>query len=428
MSKKQNIEGWAKFPVGKTALTKKVEDVDLKLLVKDANSVLARGNGMSYGDVCFSPHNTIDFKTRNKLISFDENHEIIEWEAGALLSDINKVINPKGFKFYVIPGTKFITLGGAIACDVHGKNQPIYGAFCNHLVSFELLTSNGEIITCSKAENTDYFRATIGGVGLTGIILSAKIKVRKLTSNMMLASSKKVNTLSLLINEMENSKAEYKAAWIKKPSQILFTEADYIEGKEVPFKSSKTKVRFSLGGVFTSKLALKMVNNLLYISAKEGSFEKTEDKFLHPLDEIENWNKLYPKGFIQVQFLTSSLKIEQSINRTFNFIETNKLTTFLTTLKKFNNTPSQGMMSFVKEGYVFSIDIKYRKGLEKELLTLADEISDLGGRFYLAKDSFIEEKHLKEGYENYSKFKQFIAEKTQGKFKSSLSKRVNLHP
>lgn len=428
MNNKINISGWANFPNGKTNFIKPSNQEELIKKVKSTHSLIARGNGMSYGDISFSNKNTIDVKSLNKLINFNEEELTIEWEAGVLLSQINYFINPKGYRFFVIPGTKFITLGGAIACDVHGKNQAKYGSFCNHLISFKLLMASGETIMCSKTENTDFFYATIGGVGLTGIIISAKFNVRKLTSNNMLVKRKKITSITDVISLFENSLAEYKAAWIKSNKQILYTEANYIDNEITPFKNKSREIKSSFWGLLTTKLSLKSVEFLLYKKAKQGDFKETEDQFLHPLDGILNWNKLYPNGFIQVQFLTNKTKIEDAINYTFNFIKNKKLTSFLTTLKKFSGEiNSLGLMSFVEEGYVFSIDIKYKDGLEKELIELANYITQLEGKFYLAKDSFLKEEHLFSSYKKYPQFKQFIRENSDDKIASSFSKRVNLH-
>lgn len=428
MNNKINISGWANFPNGKTNLIKPSNQEELIKKVKSTNNFVARGNGMSYGDISFSNKNTIDIKLLNKLISFNEKELIIEWEAGALLSQINDFINPKGYKFFVIPGTKFITLGGAIACDVHGKNQAKYGSFCNHLRSFKLLMTSGEIITCSKTENADFFYATIGGVGLTGIIISAKFNVRKLTSDTMLVKRKKTSSINNVISLFENSIAEYKAAWIKSNTQILYTEANYIDNEITSVKNKSREIKSDFWGLFTTKIAFKLVELLLYKKARNGKFKEPENQFLHPLDGVLNWNKLYPNGFIQVQFLTDKTQIEEAINYTFSFIKSKKLTSFLTTLKRFSGEiKSLGLMSFVEQGYVFSIDIKYKEGLEKELLDLANYITEIGGKFYLAKDSFLKEEHLLNSYKNYPQYKQFINENSEAKIASSFSKRVNLH-
>lgn len=428
MNNKINISGWANFPKEKTNLIKVSTQEELIEKVKKNTNLVTRGNGMSYGDISFSNKNTIDVKSLNKLINFNEKELTLEWESGALLSQINDFINPKGYKFFVIPGTKFITLGGAIACDVHGKNQAKYGSFCNHLISFKLLKASGELITCSQTQNSEFFYATIGGVGLTGIIISAKFNVRKLPSNSMLVKRKKTTSINSVISLFENSVAEYKAAWIKSNTRILYTEANYIDNEITSVKNKSREIKSGFWGLSTTKIALKLAEFFLYKKAKNGEFKESENQFLHPLDGVLNWNKLYPNGFIQVQFLTNKTKIEEAINYTFSFIKSKKLTSFLTTLKRFSGEiKSLGLMSFVEEGYVFSIDIKYRQGLEKELLELANYITQIGGKFYLAKDSFLKEEHLLNSYKNYSHFKQFINENSEEKIVSSFSKRVNLH-
>ena len=429
MPSRKKISGWAKFPESLTELITTSNTSALQKIVTSQNRLIARGNGMSYGDLSFSSNKTIDTRNLNNIISFDEDSQTIEWEAGVLLSEINTTLHPKDYKLFVIPGTKFISLGGAIACDVHGKNQSTYGSFCNHLISFKLLVSSGKIINCSQNENKEYFINTIGGLGLTGIIISAKLNIRKISSNTLLTSTTKTNSIPKLIELMIESSAEYKAAWIKNPKQILYTEGNYIKDKNVFRKEKIKSIKYNFLGLATNKYVLKLVEFQLFKSAKEDTKEQSENDFLHPLDNVLNWNKLYTNGFIQVQFVVSKKDIEKAIDLTYQFIKKQKLTSFLTTLKLFNKTsPSIGTMSFVEEGFVFSIDIKYETDLEKKLQILADEVSEMGGKFYLAKDSFLKEKHLIESYKNYSEFKSFITQKTTNKFESDFWKRIKSQP
>lgn len=417
MSKK--IVGWGKYP---SIVANRIKNVtELTELPKN---IIPRGNGKSYGDVALAP-SVIDTTVNKKIFFIDETNDLIKCQAGILISDLISILGKKGYKLFVTPGTSKITIGGAIANDVHGKNQATFGSFGNYLVSFTLKTDKG-ILTCSREENSELFYATLGGVGLTGLIIDATIRLRKESSQTMEVLVKKLDTIDQVFKEFENDKNEFKAAWVTGFNKVLYTSGSYTSlEKKTPPKERKIPTNFL--GLVTTSASLNTVEKLLYSKAKEGKEFQHESEILYPLDKFDNWNILYPNGFIQVQFGIDQSQLIKAVNETESFIKKNKLTSFLRTLKRFDDkVPSEGWLSLVKKGYAYSVDIKYVPGLEDKLQPLADFICDLGGRFYLAKDAFMKEEHMVKSYPKFNEYKAFLKEHKPANFSSLFSERVNL--
>ena len=414
------LYGWGKFPSVGAKIKKSIPE-----LTKLPPYIIPRGNGRSYGDVALAP-NVIDSLANNLVVELNEKDQTITCKAGVLISDLTPLLASKGYKLFVTPGTAKITIGGAIANDVHGKNQANYGSFGNHITSFLLKTDKGTIV-CSREENSQLFYATIGGVGLTGLIIEATIRLRKEASQTMEVIVRKFDSISPLFDVFESDKNEFKAAWITGFGHVLYTSGKYTS-KEIKTAQKSRKVPGHFFGAITSSLFLNTIEKLLYRKAKVGTEFQHESEILYPLDKFENWNNLYPNGFIQVQFVIEKPQIKQAINATEAFIKKHNLTSFLRTLKRFDDlAPSEGWLSFVKKGYAYSVDIKYHQNLEKKLETLADTICDLGGRFYLAKDAFMNETHMKKSYDKFEDYKVFLKENKPTSFGSLFSNRVNLH-
>ena len=179
---KQTVTNWGNFPVVEKEMKSEDSAVKIQQYVRNHHDIIARGNGRCYGDAALS-ENIFSTKRLNKFISFDRLNGVIDCEAGVLLSDVLEVIVPQGYFLFVTPGTKFITVGGAIASDVHGKNHHAEGCFSEYVIEFSLMNEKGEILRCSRIENPEKFWSTIGGMGLTGIILSAKFKLKNIESS-----------------------------------------------------------------------------------------------------------------------------------------------------------------------------------------------------------------------------------------------------
>ncbi|MAX80605.1 MAG: hypothetical protein CL843_10585 [Crocinitomicaceae bacterium] len=416
---KTHISGFGKFPSSTTEL----EDFEMDY---PSGDFIFRGNGMSYGDLSFSDK-TLSTRKHNQFIELNTTAGYVKVASGMLLLNLIKILFEKGYTLPVLPGTLYITVGGAIASDVHGKNHVQKGSFGHHIIDFNLITENKEALICSSSQNAELFQHTIGGCGLTGFISEATLKIEPLKGNTIHKKSTPINGLSPAIEALQNSNALYKIVWLKNNRQGALLEGDFTDNKteKISFKQPFT-VPYHFGGILTSKPILSFYNQLKFSTSK---FEKETAiyPFLCPLDAVQNWNLLYgPKGIIQFQFTVDQTHIEAAINSVFNWVKISQATVFLATIKQFGTRSSFGSMSFPKEGFTFTIDVKYTTGLEKQLQQLADKIIDqYGGRFYLAKDSFLTFGQLSRSYAGFNAFVDFVRNNKQ--LKSAFSKRTGIH-
>ncbi|MDO8368828.1 MAG: FAD-binding oxidoreductase, partial [Saprospiraceae bacterium] len=201
----QSISGWANFPRIQAEVFEPADRVGVRKIVVEHERIIARGNGKSYGDAALAP-TLVSTLRLDRILAFDAVHGTVECESGVLLSALLQIIVPQGWFFQITPGIKEITVGGAIASDVHGKNHPRAGCFSNGLISFELMTASGEIISCSHTVNSELFWQTCGGMGWTGVVLSAKFRLLKISSTLMRQKNVLTNNLEDLFNTFEENR------------------------------------------------------------------------------------------------------------------------------------------------------------------------------------------------------------------------------
>ena len=289
----QKVTNWGNFPVVEKEI-KSEDSVDrIKDFVRNNNEVIARGNGRCYGDASLSEH-IFSTKRLNKFISFDRLNGIIECESGVLLSQILEIIVPQGYFLYVTPGTKFISVGGAIASDVHGKNHHAEGCFSEYVEAFSLLNENSEVITCSRTENTDKFWATIGGMGLTGIILSAKFKLKNIETAYIRQESIKAQNLDEIFKLFEESESwTYNVAWIdclqtgKNIGRSILMRGEHAFKHELPKKLQQNplrlkqkfipKVPFYFPDFMLNKWSVRLFNYLYFNKQKRKEIKNFVD-------------------------------------------------------------------------------------------------------------------------------------------------------
>ena len=331
---KQEVSNWGNFPVVEKEM--KSEDSLSKIIafVKDHNEIIARGNGRCYGDSALSEH-IFSTKRLNKFISFDRLNGVIECESGVLLSQVLDVIVPQGYFLFVTPGTKFITVGGAIASDVHGKNHHAEGCFSEYVIEFSLLNERGEVILCSREKNSDKFWATIGGMGLTGIILSAKFKLKNIETSYIYQESIKADNLDEIFRLFEESESwTYNVAWIdclqkdKNLGRSILMRGEHAFKQQISEKQQqnplqlkkgiKPSVPFYFPGFVLNNLTVKLFN-LLYFNKQRRKIVKDfvhYETFFYPLDIVNDWNKIYGKrGFIQYQMVIPKEKGKEGMKK-----------------------------------------------------------------------------------------------------------------
>lgn len=403
----------------------------------DGKTLLPFGNGRSYGDVCLNNGGVlIDARTLNRFIHFDVEAGIIRCESGVLLSDILELIVPKGWFLPVTPGTRFITIGGAIANDVHGKNHHRAGTFGCHLRCFELLRSDGSRLLCSADDNTDWYRATIGGLGLTGLITWAEIKLKLMSTTSIDQETIRYSNLDEYFDlSSESDKGyEYTVAWLdclakgKNLGRGIFiraNHADKISGKVPEMPKLKFAIPVALPLSLVNHWSLKLFNSLYY--HKQWQTRKTTTlhyaPFFYPLDSIQGWNRIYgPKGFLQYQCVLPHEQGSEAIKEILGRISSAGTGSFLAVMKIFGKKLSPGLMSFPRPGITLALDFPNQGEKTFKLLDQLDEVtSAANGAVYPAKDARVSPEFFQSSFPEWKEFMHFI----DLRFSSSLWRRVS---
>jgi FAD/FMN-containing dehydrogenase len=407
-------------------------EIDLKLKSR-ADYILPYGYGRSYGD-CGLNHNNALILTRNlrRIIAFDRESGVLEAEAGISLEEILGVVVSSGWFLPVSPGTKFVTLGGAIANDIHGKNQTKDGTFGRYVLSLKLLRSNGELISCSATENSDLFSATIAGLGLTGLIVSARVQLKPISGPYIDKETIPFYGLDQFFKITEESDKGflYTVAWLdclgrdKNFARGIFFRGNHANKK---FSEAECKPRSVLFSVpfdcpeFTlNNLTLKKFNALFFAknSWKQGKSVEHYDPFFYPLDSVGNWNRVYgPRGFFQFQCVVPRDVI---VNILSTIVESRQ-PSFLGVLKCFGDLTSPGMLSFPRSGITLVLDFPNKGIATFHLLRKLHEIVlTANGAIYPAKDTWMTPSEFKSFYPRWKHFQKFI----DPAFSSSFWRRV----
>lgn len=360
-------------------------------------SLLGYGNGRSYGDTCHNDDGfLVPMRPEAKMRNFDPETGVFEADAGISLSEIIAHAAPFGYFLPVTPGTRFVTLGGAIANDVHGKNHHLRGTFGCHVESFRLLRSDGTCYTCSASENAELFSATIGGLGLTGLILSARVALMKVGS---LDVEQRIVPFASLdayfdLAEAVDAQNEYAVAWV---DQLSAGRGVLIAGNHASNGNFATEpdgarlgVPFDLPFSMLNRASLKLFNGAYFgaNSRKRGSHLAGYGSFFYPLDRISDWNRLYgPRGLYQHQ---SVIPLEAGRTVIPAMLEASRQAgqaSFLTVLKRFGSQPSPGLLSFPRSGYTLTMDFPNRGQRVLALLDRLDRMTvEAGGRINPYKD------------------------------------------
>ncbi|UBB90740.1 FAD-binding oxidoreductase [Candidatus Kaistella beijingensis] len=402
----QKVTNWGNFPVVEKEVKSEDSLQKIKDFVKSNNEIIARGNGRCYGDASLSEH-IFSTKRLNKFISFDRLNGIIECESGVLLSDILEVVVPQGYFLYVTPGTKFISVGGAIASDVHGKNHHAEGCFSEYVIEFSLLNENGEVLKCSREENSEKFWSTIGGMGLTGIILSAKFKLKNIETAYIRQESIKAENLDEIFKLFEESESwTYNVAWIdclqtgKNIGRSIMMRGEHAFKHQLPKKLQENPLRlkkkfsptvpFYFPNFVLNNLTVKLFNFLYFNKQRSKEIKNYIDyeTFFYPLDAVNDWNKIYGKtGFIQYQMVIPKEKGKEGMKRILETIAKSGNGSFLAVLKLFGKNNPEAYNSFPFEGYTLALDFKVNSKLKNLVEKLDAIVEEFGGRIYLTKDS-----------------------------------------
>ncbi|MBT8276781.1 MAG: FAD-binding oxidoreductase [Bacteroidia bacterium] len=405
MQKKKEISNWGNFPTSISSEQWILNSKDPGITFNQTEKIIPRGNGRCYGDASLG-ENIVSTRYLTNFLELDEDTLEMECESGVLFSDLLDLLIPKGLFLPVTPGTKFITVGGAVAADVHGKNHHKDGCFSSYVISFQLLTSDHKIINCSKEENSELFWQTIGGMGLTGIILRVRFRLLQIETSYISQESIKAKNLDEIFDLFEDSKDwKYTVAWIdclqkkKNLGRSVLLRGEHASIDDLDQNKRKrpllveNKKSFSIPfffPAFTLNWWTVKIFNLLYYykqRSKKKSAVVSYNTFFYPLDSIEGWNKIYgKKGFIQYQFVVPLETSKEVLREILELIAVSRQASFLAVLKLFGENSPEAINSFPMKGYTLALDFKVTQKTLELVPKMDAIILKHKGRIYRAKD------------------------------------------
>lgn len=441
--KKSEIAGWGNFPKVIADLRKPSNEEEVNRLQSSFENYIPRGAGRSYGDSSLNQQIIASSKL-NQTIEFDGENSIFTCNSGKMLNQILDEIVPKGHFLPVTPGTKFITVGGAIAADIHGKNHHADGCFSNHVLWFNLLMADGQIRKCSRTENSDLFWATCGGMGLTGFILEASFQLKKIeTAKILNRTIKCANLVEVIAKLIENEHYTYSVAWIDcaisgdSLGRSLLYLGEHATKKDAPndeLSSYKTPdpiigLPFNLPNWTLNKWTVKAFNALYYGKVRKADSTAVVgfEPYFYPLDVANNWNRLYgSNGFAQYQFVIPMESASEGMKRILQEIVKSGQSSFLAVLKLFGEQ-NEGWLSFPKRGLQLALDFPINQQSLALMDRLDDMVGEMKGRSYLAKDSRMKRAFFEAGYPKLEEFKKLKMEIDPNcKFRSLQSDRLGI--
>jgi len=422
---KQRLSGWGRTAWTVSETVHPSTEADLRSVLGDATDrgVIARGLGRSYGAAAQNAGGQVLMMAGSPVgsgFALDESTGVLTAPAGMSLDDILKHSVPRGWFVPVTPGTRFVTIGGAIGSDIHGKNHHLDGSFGQHVLSLRLMLASGEVVSLSPTDRPLWFWATVGGMGLTGVVLDATIQMLRIETSRVRVETERLPDFDSVVAAMstdgDDDTYRYSVSWVdlvatgKSMGRGVLTRGDHAKASEVDGKdilAYDPKVRLAAPGwapnQLLNKLSIKAFNELWYRKAPSKRHVGIESipAFFHPLDGVRKWNSLYgTQGFIQYQFIVplSEVEVMRKVIETF---AGQGVASFLAVLKRMgpqNSAP----MSFPTEGWTLTLDMAAGiRGLPELLSRVDSMVLDAGGRHYLAKDSHVSPVAVRRGYARF---------------------------
>jgi decaprenylphospho-beta-D-ribofuranose 2-oxidase len=440
----QLTSGWGLYP----SVLAQVDQVrfakDAVTLARTRRPVLAQGNCRSYGDACLAPH-VASFLPLNHLLAFDPERGLVRAEAGITLDKLLRFIVPRGWFLPVTPGTKFPTLGGCIAADVHGKNHHRDGTIGNYVEDLDMVLADGAPVHCSRTENSDLFWATVGGMGLTGFICAAQLRLSPITSaSIEMLSIRTANFADTCkVFAETHDQYRYSVAWVDCLARGAHLGRSLVMlGEPAPAGSAeparalrvhhdvRLNVPVSLPTWTLNRFTVRAFNGVYYNRQRrrEAQSRVHYDPFFYPLDRVDHWNRIYGwMGFLQYQFVVPFEGGEAVMAEVLERIAARGTASFLAVLKTMG-AEGGGMLSFPMAGYTLALDIPLRDPSTIAFLReLNKSVIAGGGRNYLAKDAILKREEFEP---MYPRLEEFRATKRRwdpdNMFRSVQSKRLGL--
>ena len=410
--------------------------------------VLGRGLGRSYGDGAQNAGGVIvDGTTAVGIIEFDPDAGRVTAKAGTSLDQLMEWLVPMGWFVPVTPGTRQVTVGGAIAADIHGKNHHQAGSWCNHVESFRLLVGSGEVLDVHSDRNPDLFWATAGGMGLTGVVLDATFRCKAIETSRLVVDTDRAADLDAVMALMVEGDADYdySVAWIDimtrgaAMGRSVLDRGRFARLDELPSKFAPDPLRFvsnSLGSLppiapsgLINPLTVRAFNELWFrkAPARRRDAIMSITQFFHPLDLVEEWNRVYgPKGFLQWQYVVPD-SAGEVVRSTLEQLSAAGVPSFLAVLKRMG-PGNAGHLSFPSAGWTLAFDAPVGGAELGPLLDRLDEqVVEAGGRIYLAKDSRVRREHIPAMFPRLDDCREIRAKADpDGRFRSDLGRRLGL--
>ena len=441
--KQMGLRSWGRAQVADALVARPERMRELRGALADggeagARTLLPRGAGRSYGDVCLNADGSVILTERlNRILSFDADTGLLVAEPGVTFADLLAVFLPRGFRVPASPGTSFVTIGGAVANDIHGKNQHVAGCFGDCIEWLDLLCADGSLQRLSPTRNPALFDATIGGIGLTGIVTAVCIRLVPVPSPALLVRRRRVGGLDEFLEGFEQaSSVPYSVGWIDVLASgaalgrgILETAEPAPRGAVAPPPPQARRMPVDLPGWALNGASVRAFNALYWRRAQPDAREVVSNyiQFLYPLDAITDWNRLYGRrGFHQFQCVVPREDGAAAVRRLLRTASAGGGASFLAVLKVMGRG-GRGLLSFAQPGYSLALD--FAAGAQTQALFRALEhiTRDAGGRIYLAKDSMMSRESFAAMYPNIEAFQQ-VRETVdpQRRFSSSMSRRLGL--
>ena len=409
-------------------------------------SVLARGLGRSYGDSAVNGARAVILTGRlGRILDLDPQGPTVTCEGGTSLARLLSFLLPRGYFLPVVPGTRFVSVGGALAADVHGKNHHVDGAIGRHVEELTLLSASGETLRCSPGENSEAFDATIGGMGLTGVILSARLRVLPVETSLVRVVRRRVRDLDELLARLweEERLSRYSVAWVdglahgRSLGRGVLLRGDHVPLAELPRgqvpggvlpEKAALNVPFDAPPFLLGPLSVSAFNALYYAAGRDGTSFSGLGSFFFPLDAIGAWNRLYGRrGFVQYQALLPRQTAAEGCRRLLEEISRERAASFLAVLKT-TGPEGRGLLSFPRPGVTLALDVPNVGERLRPLARRLDEIVlGCGGRLYLAKDALTDADTFAAMYPRLAEFRAAKRRlDPDGRFSSDQSRRLGL--
>lgn len=443
----KEFSGWGRYPVVEATCTRPERRAELVEALKEGEGrpKLAYGLGRSYGDAALLSGGDMILTGRlDRMLSFDEGSGLLRCEAGVSLKEIIEVFLPRGWFPPVVPGTQFVTVGGAIGCNIHGKNHGHAGCFGDHVQSMEVLIGEGVVVRCSREENSRLFWATIGGMGLTGIIISAEVSLHRVESVAIEMESIRFENLDEFFEvSAESADYFYSVSWI----DCVASGARMGRGIMMRGRHAEAGVELREGVLDRAAGIVKLVadgrafqsdyllNKATIRLFNEGYFRRLGpgvhealvlyEPFFFPLDGVRNWNFIYgPRGFLQYQFVVPE---REAVREVLEVVSASGIASFLAVIKEFGDR-DHGGLSFPQGGTTLAMDFP---NVGADLLTMLARLDEIvvaaGGRVYLGKDARLSRESFRRMYPGWEEWKEVRDAWDPGEvFQSDLSRRLGL--